>query len=473
MDQIIKKNQLIELYLILAVDIVVIIVSYFISYRIRYGQLVGFQNDTIHQLAVMCIVLSCVVYSLFMDWKNEFCKRGYLVEMIAITKYNFVILMVTAVLLFFLRQVEFFSRLVFLYFFISNQILTFIAHTISKVALRKYFQSNHSIIQLLVIAKKDTAKKTIQNLKQVLPLNYCIFGIVLWDDQEEIKEIEGVPIIAHKVKVIETVKSLPLDEVFIDHLPEQREEAVSLIDQFKAMGVLCHYNIELTEWNKKESKIETFGNYTVISYAINYPDFRRLIIKRMIDILGGIVGLLISVFIVPFAAIAIKIESKGPVFFKQTRIGKNGRRFKIYKLRSMYIDAEERKKELLKLNEMDGHMFKMKNDPRITKVGNFIRKTSIDELPQFYNIIKGEMSLVGTRPPTEDEFKEYDIYYKRRLCMTPGLTGLWQVSGRSDIQSFDEVVKLDLEYIDNWCLELDIKIIIQTIGVVLFRKGSR
>ena len=137
------------------------------------------------------------------------------------------------------------------------------------------------------------------------------------------------------------------------------------------------------------------------------------------------------------------------------------------------MDAEERKKELDKENEMSGLMFKMTNDPRVTKVGEFIRKTSLDELPQFWNIVKGDMSLVGTRPPTEDEFNEYNQYYRRRISMTPGLTGLWQVSGRSDIEDFDEVVQLDLRYIDHWSLTLDLKIILQTIAVVFKGRGAK
>ena len=156
----------------------------------------------------------------------------------------------------------------------------------------------------------------------------------------------------------------------------------------------------------------------------------------------------------------LKLESRGPLFFKQKRVGKNGRYFTIYKFRSMYIDAEERKKELMAQNEMKGAMFKMKNDPRITKVGRFIRATSIDELPQFWNVLKGDMSLVGTRPPTIEEFQEYSPYHKRRLALKPGLSGLWQVSGRSDISDFEDVVKLDLQYIDNWSLALDVKIIL-------------
>ncbi len=191
------------------------------------------------------------------------------------------------------------------------------------------------------------------------------------------------------------------------------------------------------------------------------------------DIAGAIIGLAFTGIITIFLAPPLLLESKGPLFFKQRRVGKNGRYFDMYKFRSMYSDAEERKQELMSKNEMNGLMFKMTDDPRITKVGKFIRKTSIDEMPQFWNVLKGEMSLVGTRPPTVDEFKKYEGYHKRRLSTKPGITGMWQVSGRNDIEDFEEVVKLDLEYIDNWCLALDIKIILKTIGIVFARKGAK
>ena len=196
-------------------------------------------------------------------------------------------------------------------------------------------------------------------------------------------------------------------------------------------------------------------------------------IKRAFDIIGSIVGIIITIIIYPFVALAIKAESKGPVIFKQERIGKNGRHFMMYKFRSMYQDAEKRLEDLKDKNEVQGLMFKMEDDPRITKVGRFIRKTSIDELPQFFNILKGDMSLVGTRPPTVAEFEQYNAHYRRRLCITPGLTGMWQVSGRSDIKDFDEVVKLDLKYIDEWSLRLDVKLLLQTVGAVLSHKGSK
>jgi exopolysaccharide biosynthesis polyprenyl glycosylphosphotransferase len=227
----------------------------------------------------------------------------------------------------------------------------------------------------------------------------------------------------------------------------------------------------LDSFNDFNKSLSMLGDIPVLTFANNFYNPWSLAVKRLIDIIGSLVGIAITLIVSIFVAPAILIESRGPLIFKQRRVGKNGRFFYVYKFRSMYKDAEERKKELESQNEMNGLMFKMKDDPRITKVGKFIRKTSIDELPQFFNVLKGDMSLVGTRPPTVDEFKQYESHQKRRLSAKPGITGLWQVSGRNEITDFEDVVKLDVQYIDNWSLGLDIKIILKTIKVV-FEKGG-
>ena len=218
--------------------------------------------------------------------------------------------------------------------------------------------------------------------------------------------------------------------------------------------------------------IEQVGRYLVLTSSMKIASSRELFLKRCMDIAGSLIGLaLTGIAFVIFAPI-IKKQSPGPVFFAQVRVGKNGRQFKFYKFRSMNVNAEEQKKELMAQNEMDGHMFKMANDPRIFPIGKFMRKYSIDELPQFWNILKGDMSLVGTRPPTVEEFENYDLKHKARLGIKPGLTGMWQVSGRSDIKDFEEVVGLDTYYIAHWDLGLDIKILLKTIKVVVTGRGS-
>lgn len=210
---------------------------------------------------------------------------------------------------------------------------------------------------------------------------------------------------------------------------------------------------------------------TLVSHTVELdPD--QILFKRIFDVAGGLVGLAILVAIYPFLATVIKMTSKGPVFFKQVRVGKNGKRFVIYKFRSMSNDAEKRKKELEALNECDGAVFKMKDDPRVTPIGKIMRKLSLDELPQFINVIKGEMSLVGTRPPTPDEVSKYQKWHHRRISIRPGITGMWQVSGRNAITNFDEIVKLDLKYIDNWSIWEDMKIIIKTVLMVVLKRDG-
>ena len=196
------------------------------------------------------------------------------------------------------------------------------------------------------------------------------------------------------------------------------------------------------------------------------------ILKRGMDIIGAITGLVFLSWLFLIVAVLIKIEDpKGTVFFKQIRVGKNGKEFYMFKFRSMVSDAEERLKDLLKYNEIDGAMFKLKEDPRVTKIGKFIRKTSIDELPQLWNVLKGEMSLVGPRPPLPREVKEYTNYDKQRLLVIPGCTGLWQVSGRNSL-NFKQMVELDIEYISNRTVLLDIKIIYKTVFLFLGSKNA-
>ena len=227
------------------------------------------------------------------------------------------------------------------------------------------------------------------------------------------------------------------------------------------------------------------GKYTVLTTTINTVTTKQMFLKRLLDIAGGLAGCMITLILSIFLAPAIYIKSPGPIFFSQERVGKNGKRFKMYKFRSMYMDAEERKKELMKENRVkDGMMFKLEWDPRIIGckklpdgtmkkgIGNYIRDFSLDEFPQFFNVLKGDMSLVGTRPPTIDEWEKYDLHHRARLAIKPGVTGMWQVSGRSNITDFEEVVNLDREYINRWSLGLDMKILFKTVLVVFKKEGS-
>lgn len=260
-----------------------------------------------------------------------------------------------------------------------------------------------------------------------------------------------------------------LDQIYIiqkhgEELPFTQQYVDICID----MGVTVRLVVDFYKRRRAYSYVSTVGTYPVITYHTISLNTYEMAIKRLMDIIGGMVGILLFSPVMLVTAVAIKLDSPGPVIFKQTRVGQNGRNFKIYKFRSMYIDAEERKKELMAQNEIAGGvMFKMKDDPRITKVGRVIRKFSIDELPQFFNVVGGSMSLVGTRPPTLDEVEKYERKQWRRISIKPGITGMWQVNGRSKIDNFDDIVEMDVEYIDNWSLMSDIKIILKTFIVLL------
>ena len=468
-----RKKKIIESYWLLFVDLLSVSAAYLIAILLRYQKFSRVMEPELHFLVYICFLLFCTIYSFLLDWNRDFLIRGTFVEFTAVLKFNLFMVFAVAGFLFMIQRGQQFSRSVWGYFAVFDMIIVWSVRLLMKKLMRIYFTSRSNIVKIMVITKDAILDKTVSRLKQNLDIEYEIVALACVDADRKGVVIDGVKVTAGASDMLEAARQMPLDEVFLN-LPDENQDVVKrIIYELESMGIACHYNIDLIDRPQKEIRVGKFAGYTVVTYSINHFDYRRMIIKRLMDIIGGLVGLVITGAMTPFVAIAIKLDSPGPVFFAQTRIGKNGRRFKIYKFRSMYIDAEARKKELEKSNEMQGLMFKMENDPRITKVGKFIRKTSIDELPQFFNIVKGDMSLVGTRPPTEDEFEKYNSHYRRRISMTPGLTGLWQVSGRSEIVDFDDVVKYDLEYIDNWTLGLDMKILFQTVWVVLTGKGSK
>ena len=469
-----QKNKIVEVYGLWFADLVAIVISFTLATYIRFGNFRDMGDKGIHFQVCLVFLLFCTIYTFFLDWNRNFLKRNKWKELRAVVQYNAIMILVTQTIMFFLKWADVFARLVIVYFVIINVIITLFLHLLIKKSIRMHYRSDLSKIKVLVITQNTMVSDVVFHLKKNLDINYQLIGVAVPEHTEdETQMIDGVPVFDMKENFMENATFMALDEVFV-YAPELPQKQIQMIlSGFDEMGVDCHYCLELPGMDANRSSIDDFGGYSVITYTRFRSSYKKLLIKRVMDIAGGLVGMLITLLFFPFVAIAIKLDSPGPVLFSQIRIGRNGRRFKIYKFRSMYVDAEERKKELEKQNEMQGLMFKMENDPRITRMGKFIRKTSIDELPQFYNVLKGDMSLVGTRPPTADEFEKYNQYYRRRISMTPGLTGLWQVSGRSEIEDFDDVVKYDLQYIDNWSLTLDIKILLRTVWVVLAGRGSK
>ncbi len=475
-----QKYKTLQTYVLWAIDMVCILASYLLATWLRYNTKRDWGDKTLHYMVCVVFLLVCAIYTFLADWNRDFITRGYMKEFLSVVRAVGVTVVGSLVVVFFLQWTPILSRFVVGNFIWLDIVLTYIVRLVFKKVLRRHISSEKNITRVVVISEKDQLEKTVSYLiDKAEGLGYKIIRAYCADIASGSEDSQA-PWYIGDVHVHYGIQDLtsrlitdPFDEVFINTPNIPQTQIQDIILGFEAMGVTTHYNIELPSITKAATQVEEFMGYSVISYNMNRVSYKRLFIKRIIDIIGGAVGLILTGIITIFLAPAIKLDSPGPVFFSQTRVGKNGRRFKIYKFRSMYVDAEERKKELEAENEMNGLMFKMENDPRVTKVGAFIRKTSLDEFPQFLNVLKGDMSLVGTRPPTEAEFEQYNEHYRRRLSMTPGLTGLWQISGRSDIQDFDEVVKLDLEYIDNWSLTEDFKILVKTVGVVLFGKGAK
>lgn len=263
-----------------------------------------------------------------------------------------------------------------------------------------------------------------------------------------------------------------VDEVIFTLKGDRSIDLIRHLDQCRKMGIPARILPALWMCGDPFLSIETCQGVPFLTLRTGNINATGMVYKRILDILGGLFGTVILFVMYPFIAAAIKLDSPGPVLFKQKRMGRHGRIFKLYKFRSMYRDAEDQKQEFMDKNLMNGALFKLKDDPRITRVGRFLRKTSLDEFPQFLNVLKGEMSLVGTRPPTLDEVERYQPQHLKRISAKPGITGLWQISGRNEITDFEQVVELDCKYLDHWRFMNDLKILVKTIFVVLRRKGA-
>lgn len=401
-------------------------------------------------------------------------KRGFYRECASLLKDHAILSMILLSYMFLIQEAEQYSRLFLGVFVVLNFLVTYVVRAYMKMILMLVYKNSSSSNKVMLVTLSNNVSRILKTMRKEYEWQIHVNSIAILDQCRIGEVYEGVEVVADKDNLTEMVKRNVVDEVFICLPNDYDIDIEDMILMLENMGVVIHLKLDLFHnLSVKNKLVEEYAGQQVITFSTNYFNEGNAIIKRIIDIIGGLFGCILTLFITLILAPIILIESPGPIFFSQTRIGKNGRKFKIYKFRSMYRDAEARKAALMEKNEMKGLMFKMTDDPRITKVGKFIRKTSLDEFPQFLNVLKGDMSLVGTRPPTEDEFANYEGWHKRRLSFKPGLTGMWQVSGRSDIDDFEDVVKMDLQYIDHWTIALDIKILIKTVGVVLLRRGSK
>lgn len=463
-------------------DMLCLQIAFLIAYLIRHDGS-PYLSPLYRNMAIIVELIDIVVM-FFYETLSNVLKRGYFREFSVTLKHGILVELFAVLYLFTVQEGQQYSRTALYLTGVIYVILTYIVRVIwKKVLRRRMTEGNRS---LLIVTTKDMAEQVIRNIRENNYERFILSGLAIIDEDMSGHTISGVPVVANKENAAGYVCREWIDEVFVitsTGLPYPYE----LMEQFTEAGVTVHLNLAKVSESMGGNKqlVERIGSYTVLTTSINYTTEKQLFMKRAIDICGGLVGCVLTLLIAIFVGPAIYLKSPGPIFFAQERVGKNGKKFKMYKFRSMYMDAEERKAELMKQNRVsDGMMFKLDFDPRVignkilpdgtkkTGIGNFIRVTSLDEFPQFFNVLKGDMSIVGTRPPTLDEWNKYELHHRARLAIKPGITGMWQVSGRSEITDFEEVVKLDTEYISEWNVGMDIKILWMTVMAVIKRDGS-
>lgn len=456
----------------LVADMIVLQAVFAVSYIIRHGFIWLYMIDIYRQMSgVLFLIQMCVV--VVQKSYRGIVRRDHVDEMVQVVKYVTYIILIAFAYMFIGKISVQFSRTVFLLTWGIGIFALYAERIVLKRFVRKRLENKRNYRSIVLVSEEDKAGKVLQNSIKNRYKDYKICGIIITDRERTGDMIKGIKVIGYSDIPRDFMVANVVDEILL-YYQEESANIRNILDTCVNMGLTIHKIIAETPPISEKTIVEEFSGYTVLTTSIGMASARQLFLKRCMDIAGAIVGLIITGILIVVLGPIIYIKSPGPIFFSQIRIGKNGRRFRIYKFRSMYMDAEERKKELMKQNEMKGLMFKMENDPRIIKgIGNFIRNSSLDEFPQFWNVLKGDMSLVGTRPPTLEEYEQYDDHHKKRLVTKPGITGLWQVSGRSNITDFEEIVALDTKYITEWSLGLDIKILFKTVLVVLQNDGAK
>ncbi len=467
----------------IVLDLLCVQLAFYLSYVLRQGDWNPYAVPLYRNMAIVVELADIIVIFIFEAYKNVL-KRGYYKEFALSVKQAVMLVLVSSLYLVTIQDGNDYSRITL---FMTSGIYGVLTYVV-RILWKRYLENrmkNGSDSSLIIVTTSSIAEEVVKNVEEHNYEMQQINGVIIVDKDMTGETIEGIPVVSDAENAAEFLLQGWVDEVFII-LDEKAPYPKELIERCSEMGLTVHLSLtKVTNSTLGKQTIGKVGGYTVLTTSINVMTMKQTFMKRTIDILAGLVGCLATGIIFIFIAPAIYIASPGPIFFSQERIGQNGKIFKMYKFRSMYMDAEERKAELMKENKMSSNlMFKMDFDPRIignkilpdgtkkTGIGQFIRSTSLDEFPQFFNVLIGQMSLIGFRPCLKSEYEEYDFHHRARIAMKPGITGMWQVSGRSDITDFEEVVKLDTEYIKNWSMGLDFRILFKTVAAVLKRDGS-
>ncbi len=469
-----QKAMLIGIFLYLT-EITVLVIAFYLSFFIRdayfspyFGPVLSIQQ-TDWLLYVILPVWSILLFY-FRVYESQRTKT-LAEEAWKVTGASFLGPLILMSIIFLLK-VEYISRIFIGIFGVTAWVLIITERSLLRLWAQYVRRKGFNFRNIVIVGTGRRAREMKDLIDQHKEWGLRLTGFVSELPDVRLKEVKNVP-------VISTVTDLPhmLEQHVIDELifAVSRKQLGGLEEIFllcEEQGIRTRIAVNFFPHMLAKVHLDEFHGVPLLTFTTTPHNEFLLMSKRLFDIVIGLILIILSLPLMLLITLAIKSTSKGTVFFKQTRVGLKGRHFTLYKFRSMCRDAMERQTEVAYLNEMNGPAFKAANDPRLTSIGCFLRRMSLDKIPQLYNVLMGDMSIVGPRPPLPEEFKQYERWHRRRLSMKPGLTCLWQIRGRNNISDFKKWMELDLRYIDNWSLQLDVKIFLKTIFVVLAGRGA-
>ncbi len=474
----IKEHQRLVTYALFLSDITITVTSFFLAYWIRSSLLPAYSPlfSEIYELGSYYWLLLIIVplwvllllnYKVYKSYRVE-SITGELKVMAKVVFSGGVIIGAVAYLI----GEHYLSRSLVAVFVATNAGLLCTSRIILRMLSRYVRGKGYNYLNVIIAGTDESAIGFLGTLERNKEWGLNVIGFLTVGDAPRQSELCGYKVLGRVSDIEDVIKSEVVDEVIFASPGKDLSDLEETILVLEDYGINTRMALDIFPHSVARLRVDEVESIPLLTFTTLPPNTTALAVKRFLDVSISAVLLILAAPLMLVVAILIKSTSRGPVLFRQKRCGKNGRTFTIYKFRSMVLGAEERVDELRDLNDMDGPVFMIKKDPRVTILGSFIRKMSIDELPQLWNVLKGDMSLIGPRPPLPDEVAAYKRWQRRRLSMKPGLVCLWQVSGNYVVDDFDEWVKMDLHYIDKWSLGLDVKIFLKTIPVVIFGRGA-
>ncbi|MGQ9489221.1 MAG: undecaprenyl-phosphate glucose phosphotransferase [Anaerolineae bacterium] len=458
-------------------DILLINVAFFIAYWLRYDlqlfRAVDPANNVPYRVYLPMVGLLTLVWVLASRREGAYdVRRGrpLFEELYGLVNATTTAIMLLVVLVFFYRRL-FYSRIIFIYAGLLIILLIGIARVVRWMILARLRQAGQGVDRVLLIGAGEVGRTVMRNLIAQPELGYRIVGFLDDDPVKSATDIGPIKALGPVDNLPQVARENQIDQVIITLPWQYHRKIIRLVNETEQAGIRARVVPDLFQLSLGGVDVEAINGIPLISIKQSALTGFNYTLKRAVDLIISGLAIILLAPVWLLVALAIRLDSPGPILFRQERIGRHGKPFILYKFRSMYQDAEARLEELRARNEAGGPLFKMRADPRRTRVGRIIRKTSLDELPQLINVLRGEMSLVGPRPGLASEVAQYQDWHRKRLEVLPGITGLWQVSGRSNL-TFDEMVMLDIYYAENWSLSMDLRIMLRTVPQILFGEGA-